>query len=529
VAFDFFWHYEPFVQLSSRSTILNLFRFAGDDLKLYILQQRDFFGCSFDHIAKDLRTSCVEPTEFRVSVVTEQLEYMNEFFSLNCHIVQEYLTNAFMDILIVPCILPLFAEEGTALRTALFYLNFLIATLQSSTLAEVIVEMLTDLRQDGIALFLALLNNEMDEVRLLVLGLLHIILKDNHMNSDFRTKYSLWSWSAESDEEAALATSKLPLRQILNRCLTILSSMSRSHSLLTYLVSASLVEILVLPPIPYKLPPVKHSQFEVHFYNKTMMSSWSAQFLTILEDNQALTYQLFEKELDTRYSDLDIRRALMHPNCLTQEQSLSHSINPVFLERMASFDMVVKCWLVCYDLARKTGIITDPLPTVQKEISLGHSFAIGSVNTEIIPCLVQFSQKQRVEPPVQLYLVKNSSYLLLAKPEPHALGKCIIVVSKDFYRLQIDLLPELNAIDVNETLIMFTDHYRRHASMTHNYGFLIAEGQKQNEWGCRLIFPGSKMYSEATSWMEPSGGGQTLQEWVTTMKNILTALIQWCS
>jgi hypothetical protein len=251
VAFDYYWHIDPFVRVTCQTTILSLFKFGTDDLKMYMLQQRGFFECSFNHIVQEISTLNESITDIKLSRVTEELDFMNDFFSLSCKIVHEYLTNGFMDILIVPCIFQLITEKGPAKRIGMYFLNFLLANLRSSTLNQIIVEMFTELQEDGVPLFLVMLDNEIDELLLVYgLGFVFLVLNDELLNNNFRSK---WSSSGEDNQSSSLGTSKLTLERIIDRCIIVLSSASSTYSLLTFMVCAAVIETLLVPIIPHYL------------------------------------------------------------------------------------------------------------------------------------------------------------------------------------------------------------------------------------------------------------------------------------
>jgi hypothetical protein len=240
----------------------------------------------------------------------------------------------------------------------------------------------------------------------------------------------------------------------------------------------------------------------------------------LLKMNAALTYELYEYERNWCCNNSYIAKALIHHNSLLTKVWMKPP-NSILEEEIVSFDTVVKCWLICYVLLHKIGIVTYELPAAEMETSLVSSFAIGSNNTQIIPCLVQFAQQQRVEPPVQLYFVKDGCNLILAKPDPHALGKCIIVLKKALFRLEVSFHSELNVVDMIERTVKFTDNYRCNPGMILNYGFVVVEDYRKDEWRCRLIFPGANTYAEATNWLQEHHD-RILKEWVSSMENILT-------
>lgn len=108
-AIEYFSHDDVFVKLGVKSVILNLLKLKNQDVCSYIVTNRSFFAFSVSQTMRKIRTLLGEyskmppdENEERIHLILEDLKYFGEFFHLENPLLDDFLSNSIMDVMIMP-------------------------------------------------------------------------------------------------------------------------------------------------------------------------------------------------------------------------------------------------------------------------------------------------------------------------------------------------------------------------------------------------------------------------------------------
>jgi hypothetical protein len=232
---------------------------------------------------------------------------------------------------------------------------------------------------------------------------------------------------------------------------------------------------------------------------------WTERLKAVFEMDTILLYELYLYEIQQGVLGFDIQLALQDPSCIfvhKEDTNVSPNItDPGSVEKCALFDSVLKPWLICYELQYKLKLIHVPLPEAEQLIPdhidlLPYTTRTALGESRILPCLIQITNNDRIEPPINVYMVPDFDSIVLLKVDPHLLAKAIVFIQKPLYSMTFTFLQDINAIHFKQASFNFCKSTTRSSFKGYNVFRSI-----DTHWECRIIFSNSRLFDRAKDWV----------------------------